>query len=88
MPKWTCDSRLASFPKERAEELLRKGILRAMVSIQERNGWPQNVWSVFEGKAFESQLENQEKGVYHGYPMPKDDEFRELIIAEWAHREP
>jgi hypothetical protein len=84
--KTLCDA-LGEFPKHRAEELLRCGLLRGMISAQERGGWPQNIWAVFEGNAFESQLENQKQGIYHGYPMPVDDDFRRLILAEWPRRE-
>jgi hypothetical protein len=58
-----------------------------MVSVQSRDAWPQNVWSVLEGEAYEAQLENREVGVYHGYPMPSDDDFRHLILLEWGRRE-
>jgi hypothetical protein len=84
--KTLCDA-LGEFPKQRAEELLRHGLTRGMVSVQERGGWPQNVWAVFEGNAFESQLENHEQGTYHGYPMPVEDDFRKLVLAEWPRRE-
>lgn len=84
--KTLCDA-INEFPKGRAEELLRNGLLRGMVSVQERDGWPQNVWSVFEGEPFESQLESRGQGVYHGYPMPTDDDFRNMVLAEWKRRE-
>jgi hypothetical protein len=84
--KTLCDA-AGEFPKARAEELLRAGLLRGMVSVQERGGWPQNIWSAADGEAYEAQLENQELGVYHGYPMPKDDDFRSVVIAEWTRRE-
>jgi len=57
-----------------------------MVSVQERGGWPQNVWSVLAGEAFEAQLENRERGTYHGYPMAADDDFRQLVLTEWDRR--
>ena len=58
-----------------------------MVSVQRRNGWPQNIWAVSPaGIPFESELENQEQGVYHGYPIPLDDDFREIVINEWQRR--
>lgn len=53
-----------------------------------RNGWPQNVWAVSEsGDAFEAQLENQDTGTYHGYPMLEKDSFRELVMDEWRKRD-
>jgi hypothetical protein len=84
--KTLCDAR-GEFPKVRAEELLQGGFLRALVSDQERGGWPQNVWSVLGDEPYESQLENKDQGIYHGYPMPKDDDFRILVLAEWIRRE-
>ena len=70
-----------------AERLLAKGIKKGMVSRQQRNGWPQNVWVVScIGTVFEAQLENQDQGVYHGYPLPRDDDFRKKVLEEWSRR--
>ncbi len=58
-----------------------------MVRQQTSGGWPQNVWAVSEqGEPFEAQLENGTAEVYHGYPMPRDDDFREIVLNEWARR--
>lgn len=58
-----------------------------MISEKPRDGWPQNVWAVSEqGQPFEAQLENPTLGVYHGYPMPQDDDFRTIVIEEWKNR--
>ena len=47
-------------------------------------GYPQNVWSVSaDGVPLEAQLENPANGTYHGYPMPEDDAFREIVISKW-----
>lgn len=73
-------------PKADAERLLKMSFEKGMVSVQTRNGWPQNVWSVRNGEAFEAQLEDRERGSYHGYPMPRHDDFREVVLAEWARR--
>jgi hypothetical protein len=83
--KTLCD-KVREFSKAEAEKLLRVGIGRGMVSVQERGGWPQNVWSVLTGEAFEAQLENREQGTYHGYPMAADDDFRRLVLREWDRR--
>ena len=85
--KTLCDADRV-FLKSDAEALLRMGIKRGVVSEQTRNGWPQNVWAVSgAGEVFEAQLENEAKGVYHGYPMPEDDDFRLKVIKEWECRE-
>ena len=55
-----------------------------VVSTQTRGQWPQNVWAVTAtGLALEAQLGNQERGAYHGYPMPASDPFREEVLARW-----
>jgi hypothetical protein len=48
------------------------------------NGYPQNVWAVSaEGVPLEAQLENAANGTYHGYPMPEEDPFRDIVITKW-----
>lgn len=67
-----------------ALDLLQEGIRRGLVSKQMHNGFPQNIWSVSnEGIPLEAELENAEKGTYHGYPMPEDDGFRLKVIQQW-----
>ncbi|MBF0093621.1 MAG: hypothetical protein HQL33_08280 [Alphaproteobacteria bacterium] len=84
--KTLCDAR-GALSKSDAEALLKSGIGKGMVSVQERSGWPQNVWAVSDtGVVFEAQLENREEGRYHGYPMPEDDDFRSEVIREWGGR--
>lgn len=52
--------------------------------MQERQGWPQNVWAVTEtGVAVEAMLENSGQGAYHGYPMQDGDPFAEVILGRW-----
>ena len=85
--KTLCDA-IGDFPKALAEELLRNGLIRGLVSLQVRNDWPQNVWSVHDGVAFEAQLENGTIGTYHGYPMPVDDVFCLNVLENWKAREP
>lgn len=84
--KTLCDE-VSEFPKLRAQNLLCAAFLRGMVSVQERDGWPQSVWAVCEDEAYEAQLENRAKGVYHGYPMPAQDNFRDVVLKEWSRRE-
>ncbi|HRY93553.1 MAG TPA: hypothetical protein P5147_08825 [Myxococcota bacterium] len=84
--KTLCDE-IKEFPKVQAVELLLQGIKRGMISEQLRNGWPQNIWAVsVEGEPFEA--EHGTDGNYHGYPMPAEDDFRELVLEEWNSREP
>lgn len=84
--KTLCDKG-REFPKERAEQLLRAGLERGMISRQVNGSWPQNVWAISQdGEVFEGQLENRAIGAYHGYPMPEDDDFRTTVIEEWNRR--
>lgn len=83
--KTLCDA-AGPIAKPDAEQLLRSGFAKSMLSEQWRSGWPKNVWAVREGEAFEAQLENSDQGVYHGYPMPLDDDFRKTVLITWARR--
>jgi hypothetical protein len=80
--KTLCDQ-AQIFTHSEALRLLREGFQRGTFSVQERNGWPQNVWAVTgTGEPLEAQLEGD--GVYHGYPMPEADPFRETVIRRWS----
>ncbi len=80
--KTLCDE-VQIFSRTEALRLLREGLRRGMFSPQERNGWPQNVWAVTErGEPLEAQRESD--GIYHGYPMPEADPFREKVLERWA----
>lgn len=68
-----------------ALELLHKGIRAGLISEQEQNGYPQNVWSVSDdGMPLEGQLQNQEKGGYHGYPMRSGDPLADEVLRRWG----
>lgn len=70
-----------------AEELLKSGFRRGMVSVHKRNNWPQNVWAVdAEGIVYEAQLTNSGLGEYHGYPMTDGDSFTKYVGTEWVRR--
>jgi hypothetical protein len=79
--KTLCDAdRALSLPE--AQALLAEGVRRGMISVQFRNGWPQNIWAVKEGIVYESQLQNQVLGEYHGYPMNLDVAFARVVQEE------
>jgi hypothetical protein len=40
-----------------------------------------------DGIPLEGQLENPEKGVYHGYPMPEADPLRADVLRVWFERD-
>lgn len=70
-----------------ALRLVRDGIRRGLVSVQMRNGWPQNVWAVApNGVAVEAMLENPAAGSYHGYPMLAIDPLIDDVRARWEAR--
>lgn len=80
--KTLCDQ-VEVFSYSEALRLLQAGFQKGMFSAQERNGWPQNVWAVTDkGEPLEAQLEGD--GVYHGYPMPEADPFREKVLERWT----
>jgi hypothetical protein len=84
--KTLCDAQ-GEFLRENALQLLEAGLRKGMVSVRTNNGWPQNVWAVSDaGVAFEAQLENAQQGIYRGYPMPTEDDFRQEVIKEWQRR--
>lgn len=84
--KSLCDS-VKVFAKQEALALLRKGIRMGLVSDRVEGNWPKNVWSVMDdGTPLEAQIESSEQGSYHGYPMQKEDPFRDKVIEEWRIR--
>jgi hypothetical protein len=74
--------------KSEAVGLLQAGLRKGTTSAASPEGWPQNVWAVSDSnQVFEAQLENATQGTYHGYPMPEDDDFREIVLKEWKARD-
>lgn len=82
--KSLCDS-ASIFSKAMALKYLKQGLKKGLVSDRSEGIWPKNVWAVTEdGFALEAQLENPEKGTYHGYPMPESDPMVQQVLARWA----
>ena len=82
LPRWT-----GILTRAAALRLLRAGFRRGLISEQQRDGWPQNVWAVTDdGDPVEAMLENSAQGTYQGYPMPKDDPFRVEILQRWEEK--
>lgn len=82
--KTLCDD-VGIFTREVAQELLRLGAARGLISVQTHGRFPQNIWSMStEGFPLEAQLENHEQGTYHGYPMLGADPFRDIVISLWG----
>lgn len=81
--KTLCDG-TGIFEREKAVALLREGVRRGLISVQERDGLPQNIWAVTaDGIPLEAQLENQASATYHGYPMPINDPLGSEIVRRW-----
>lgn len=71
-------------PKQEAQSLLAKGVLKGMVSTLGSDGFPKSIWSVDEdGAAYEAKVGN---GGYHGYRLDADDPMGDLVRADWARR--
>lgn len=75
------------FSRRLALDYLKQGLAKGLISDRCKGEWPQNIWSVTaEGVPLEAQLENPERGSYHGYPMPPSDPLAEEILTRWGCR--
>jgi hypothetical protein len=84
--KTLCDAEREILIQE-AQTLLASGFRKGTFDVRSTGSWPQNVWAISgAGEVFEAQLENSEQGIYHGYPLPEDDDFRRVVVEEWARR--
>jgi hypothetical protein len=83
--KTLCDE-AEIFTRCDAQSLLREGARRGVISVQERDGWPQNVWAIApNGIAVEAMLENSRTGQYHGYPMLEGDPLADEVRKRWGN---
>ena len=81
--KTLCDA-AGIFSKSKAQWLLQEGIKRGLVSVQDRDGFPQNVGAVTnDGYPLEAQPENRTQGHYHDYPLPVNAPFRTRVLESW-----
>ena len=70
--------------KAEAAELLRQGVICGMFSDFPDDGTPKYVWSVdSDGEVYEAKIDSQG---YHGYRLEEEDDFRPLVLKEWARR--
>ena len=82
--KTLCDE-AGIFDRAQALRLLQEGIRQGLMSEPRGATYPQHVWAVsVKGVPLEAQLENAANGTYHGYPMPEEDPFRDIVIARWS----
>jgi hypothetical protein len=76
MGKTLCDT-VAYFLEMLRIDLLREGFRRGLVSRQQPDGGPQNIWAITAvGEPPRAQLEGN--GVYH--PLPENDPFRDVVL--------
>ena len=67
-----------------AQQMLRAGIIKGMISTYFQDGAPKYVWCVDgAGEPFEAKIG---LGGYHGYRIEADDSMREVVLREWARR--
>jgi hypothetical protein len=67
-----------------AQQLLREGILKGMVSTYFEGDVPKYVWSVdANNRPYEAKLG---LGGYHGYMLEAEDNMTELVLQAWAKR--
>jgi hypothetical protein len=81
--KSLCDGKRVVL-KDEAAELLRRGVLDGFFSDFPEDGTPKYVWSVdVDGEVFEAKIGSDG---YHGYRLEEEDDFRRLVLREWARR--
>jgi hypothetical protein len=81
--KSLCDGQRVVLKAEEAD-LLRHGVISGMFSDFPDDGMPKYVWSVdSDGEVYEAKIDSQG---YHGYRLEEEDDFRPLLLKEWARR--
>lgn len=86
--KSLCDA-ARIFNRAVAIRLLREGIRRGTVSVQEEEGgWPRVVWAVTEtGTILEARSDRSPPGSYHGYPLLPEDPLKKEVTRRWKEKE-
>jgi hypothetical protein len=81
--KSLCDGKRVVLKAE-AGELFRQGVLNGFFSIFRNDERPKYVWAVdAAGEVYEAKVDSHG---YHGYRLEEEDDFRPLILKEWARR--
>ena len=84
--KTLCDG-VQIFERQIAQDLLEEGVKAGLISVQQRGDFPQNIWTVSpSGIGLEAQLDNADRGTYHGYPMGDGDPFTKRVQERWDQR--
>lgn len=86
--KSLCDA-AGIFNRVDATRLLREGIRRGTVSVQEEEGgWPRVVWAVTEdGLILEARSDRSPLGSYHGYPLAPGNPMEKDVTHRWKEAE-
>lgn len=73
--------------KDEAISIFQAGIMKGMFSDYQKNTngfMPKYVWGVDStGEPYESKLGS---GVYHGYRLEEEDDWRKIVLDEWKKR--
>lgn len=82
--KSLCDA-ARIFKRAEAVRLLREGIRRGTVSVQEEEGgWARVVWAVTEdGIILEARSDRSPPGSYHGYPLLSGNPMEKEVTRRW-----
>lgn len=80
--KTLCDGS-GIFSRSEAFKLLQQGFAKGLVSVQTRDGWPQNIWAV-SASQIPLEAQHEGNGRYHGYPLQQFDPLREEVLARWS----
>ncbi len=87
LDKSLCDL-VKIFTHKEALKLLRKGFSKGMVDTREHRGWPRHIWVVMDDNTvLEAKPSMPGEGIYHGYPLPKDDPLVDEVLAKWKIRQ-
>ena len=81
--KSLCDGKRVVL-KDEAASLLRQGVLDGLFSDFPDDAAPKYVWSVAaDSEVYEAKIDSFG---YHGYRLEEEDDFRLLVLKEWARR--
>lgn len=81
--KSLCDGKRVVL-KAQAQHLLRSGVRYGLFSLPGGDGRPKYVWAVDDdGEVYEAKIDSFG---YHGYRLEEEDDFRHLVLKEWARR--
>jgi hypothetical protein len=90
--KTLCDARSLARPvtlRAMATALLARAIDGGLASEAEgAPGFPKQLWVVDEdGQVFEAMYGGSKTGLYHGYPIRRDDPFFDEVTHAWGRRD-